>query len=293
MMLPFPLQWRRVALAFPQLLIVPLAMGLWSCVPIQIAVEDEELFEADQINFIEVGKSTKSDISAAIFDLGKEMDQAEVKENLTPTKYQDGDWWLYTQKWSSDQWIFLPLFPTVPHVSGEYVFRFLLINFDDNDVVTHYETSTLQRDGCNRSGICKSGSDFILLGRSEDVRSAKLFESPAGKCGVYLYSNTNFAIPIERDGSQVGRLVDDDHFLYWQLDPGSYDLKSISLDDFGRGPIEFECAMGEVYFLEFQRRTKRAFRRQVWIEIIQRDPVEGRQEIDNRRLMLNIMPVSD
>ena len=87
--------------------------------------------------------------------------------------------------------------------------------------------------------------------------------------------------------------MDDDHFLYWQLDPGSYDLKSISLDDFGRGPIEFECAMGEVYFLEFQRRTKRAFRRQVWIEIIQRDPVEGRQEIDNRRLMLNIMPVSD
>jgi len=287
-MLPF-----RAPTAFPHLPTIILAMGMCSCVPIQIEAEDEELFEVDQLAFIEIGKSTKADIAGAMFDLASEKDETDLKENLAPRKYQDGKWWLYTQHWNSEQWMFVFPLLTAPYVSGETEYRFLLINFDDNDVVTHYETSTLQRDGCNRSGICKSGSDFILLGRSEDVRIAKLFESPVGKCGVYLYSKTNFAIPIERDGSRVGRLVDDDHFLYWQLDPGSYDLKPISLDDFGRGPIEFDCATGELYFLEFRRRTKRAFRRQVWIEINKRDPAEGRKAIDSRQLTLSIVPETD
>jgi hypothetical protein len=293
-MLLFPPKWRRVAMALPHLLTLPLAMGLSSCIPIPIEFEDEELFEVDQVAFIEIGKSTKADISAAIFDLANETDNAELKKNLTPKKYQDGNWWLYTQLWSSDRWMFLPLFPTFPVVSGEYEYRFLLINFDDKDIVSHYEMSTLQGNECNRSGICKRGSEFILLGRSEDVRLAKLSESPADKCGVYLYTKVDFAIPIERDGSLAGRLVDDEHFLYWQLDPGTYELKSLSLDRFGRGPIEFDCAVGDLYFFEFQRRTKGVgVRRQIWVEIKEQDPVEGRQAIDNRQLMLSVAPVSD
>jgi hypothetical protein len=288
-MLPSSPQWRHVATALPHFLIFATALGMSSCVPIPVEVEDERLFEPDQVDFIEIGRSTKADISAAMSELPKEDDESEFSEGLAPIEYQDGEWWLYVQLWSSDRWLFMPVIPTAPYVSGQSEYRFLLINFDNDGIVSHYETSTLQNDGCNQSGICKKGSEFILLGRSEDVQSARLSESLAEKCGVYLYTDVDFTIPIVRNGSRVGRLVDDDHFLYWQLDPGRYELKSLSLDDFDRGPIEFECAIGELYFLEFQRRTRGAGRRIIWIEIVERDPVEGHQAIESRQLMLGVV----
>jgi hypothetical protein len=292
-MLPFSPQWRRIATALLHLLPLPLVMSLPACVPIQIEYEDEELFQAEQVAFIEIGRSTKEDISAAMLKLAMEMDEAQVREDLTPTEYRDGRWWLYTQKWSSDRWMFLPLYPDLPYVTGETEYRFLLINFDDNNIVAHYELSTLRRDGCNRSGICKIGSNFMLLARPDDVRIAKQFESPVERCGVYLYKKASLAIPIERDGNRVGKLVDDDHFLYWQLDPGTHRLKSLSLDDSNHGPIEFGCAAGELYFFELKPRKKGAVRSKIWVEILERDPVEGRQAIDNRQLILSMESQTD
>jgi hypothetical protein len=291
-MLPFSPQGRHIALALPHLPTLALAIGLSSCVPIPIDFEDEKLFQAEQVDFIEIGKSSKADISAAIFHLAEEMGETGVNKDLTPREYEDGKWWLYSQRWSSDRWMFLPLYPDIPYVSGNEEYRFLLINFDDSDIVVHYEMSTLQRDGCNRSGICKEGSELILLGRWEDIQLANEFDGPVDKCGVYLYTEADFALPIERNGFRVGRLIDDEHFLYWQLDPATYELKSLSLDGLNRGPIEFDCAVGEVYFFDFQPRKKGAgVRRRIWIEIEERERAEGRNAIDSRQLMLGVAPL--
>jgi hypothetical protein len=165
-MLPFPPQWRHIATTLPRLLALPLVMSLLACVPLPIDFEDEELFRADQIAFIEIGKTTKEDISVAMSNLAEELGEYEVKKNLTPAVYQDGKWWLYTQRWSSDRWMLLPIYPDIPYVTGDYEYRFLLINFDASDIVTHYEQSRLHRDGCNHSGICKKGPVCIYNGES-------------------------------------------------------------------------------------------------------------------------------
>jgi hypothetical protein len=82
-MLPFSPQGRHIALALPHLPTLALAIGLSSCVPIPIDFEDEKLFQAEQVDFIEIGKSSKADISAAIFHLAEEMGETGVNKDLT------------------------------------------------------------------------------------------------------------------------------------------------------------------------------------------------------------------
>jgi hypothetical protein len=275
------------------LLAIFLVSSLSACVAIPVQRADEEPFKDERLIFIEIGKTTKEEIAAAMSDFAKEKDNVEERVNLLPQKFRGGDWWLYTESRSEAQWLWVYAAPSVlPDVgvnkTGKYDYHYLLIKFDDNGVVTGYETSSAEGDGCNRNGVCQKGPYYMLLASLDEDRVVKQFHIPADRCGVYVYGKPKFAVPIWLDGHLTGWLLNNQGFLFLQLDLGVHQLSPLSPVVSNQTPVKFECVAGDSYFFESMQKASEVSRHSSWTEIEQRDAVKGRQAVGERRLMLTI-----
>ncbi len=291
---------------FPLLLALPLLICLSACIIIPVERGDEELFKDERLTFIEIGKSTKEESATAMSDFAMEKDEGEVSVKLTPKKFRDGDWWLYTQSRKEAKWFFAAAAygrADYGTIGGDVDYRFLLIKFDNNGVVAGYELSSSEGSGCNRHGVCVRESFYMLLASEDEDRVVKQFDIPADRCGIYVYSKPKYYIavfPIWLDGHEVGRLLNKKHFFFWQLDQGVHQLAFHSPEDTDtpedtdQRPIEFSCAAGGLYFFEVRRKTRGfPFRMHLALEIEQPDAVKGREAISKRQLTLNITEPSD
>ena len=131
---------------FPLLVALPLLICLSACIIIPVERGDEELFQDERLTFIEIGKSTKEDIATAMSDFPMEKDEGEASVKLTPKKFRDGDWWLYTQTRQETKWLIAAISAGAGIIGG-VDYRFLLIKFDNNGVVAGYELSSLKAPG--------------------------------------------------------------------------------------------------------------------------------------------------
>ncbi len=304
-MLPHSLRLRCIAAPLPLLLALPLLICLSACIIIPVERGDEELFKVEQLTFIEIGKSTKAEITTAMSDFAMEKDEGEVRVKLTPMKFRGGDWWLYAQTRKETKWAYA-IVAAGPYgggadagTFGDVDYRFLLIKFDNNGVVAGYELSSSEGSGCNRYGVCIRWSRYMLLAPEDEDRVVKQFDIPADRCGVYVYGKLKSAppiwsyVPIWLDGHRVGWLLDKKQFLFLQLDQGTHQLAPRSPDVADQRPIEFSCAAGRLYFFELKPKRSGVFRPRFWIEIEQRDAVKGRNAIGKRQLSLSMTEPSD
>ena len=286
---------------FPLLLALPLLISLSACIVIPVERGDEELFKDDRLTFIEIGKSTKEEIDTAMSDFAMEKDEGEARVKLTPIKFRDGDWWLYTQTRKETKWLIAAISPggAAADTFGDADYRFLLIKFDNNGVVAGYELSSSEGSGCNRYGVCVRWARFMLLAPEDEDRVVKQFDISADRCGIYVYGKPKSAppiwsyVPIWLDGHRVGWLLDKKQFFFWQLDQGVHQLAPRNPHVSDQPPIEFSCAAGGLYFFELKPKRSGVFRPRFWIEIEQRDEVKGRKAIGKRQLSLSITEPSD
>ena len=286
---------------FPLLVALPLLICLSACIIIPVERGDEELFQDERLTFIEIGKSTKEDIATAMSDFPMEKDEGEASVKLTPKKFRDGDWWLYTQTRQETKWLIAAISPggAGADIIGGVDYRFLLIKFDNNGVVAGYELSSLEGSGCNRYGVCVRWSRYMLLAPEDEDRVVKQFHIPADRCGVYVYGKLKSAppiwsyAPIWLDGHRVGWLLDKKQFLFLQLDQGAHQLAPRNPHVSDQPPMEFSCAAGDLYFFELKPKRSGFFRPRLWIEIEQRDAVKGRKAIGKRKLSLSMTEPSD
>jgi len=282
---------------FPLLLALPLLICLSACIVIPVERGDEELFKDERLTFIEIGKSTKEEIDTAMSDFAMGKDEGEARVKLTPIKFRDGDWWLYTQTRKETKWLIAAIGPggAAADTFGDADYRFLLIKFDNNGVVAGYELSSSEGSGCNRYGVCVRWARFMLLAPEDEDRVVKQFDIPADRCGIYVYGKPKSAVPLPiwLDGHRVGWLLDKKQFYFWQLDQGVHQLAPRNPHVSDQRPTEFSCAAGGLYFFELKSTTSGVFRPRFWIEIEQRDEVQGRKAIGNRQLTLSIIESSD
>ncbi len=268
---------------FPLLLTLPLVISLSACI-IPGPGGDEEPFKDDKLAFIEIGKTTKEEIATAMSDFAikthewgdSEWDEGEVRVKLTPQKYRGGDWWLYARTRQERKWAVIGAIDGEEF--GDVDYRFLLIKFDNNGIVTGYELSSSEGPGCNRYGVCVRWPRYRLLAPEDEDRVVKQFDIPADRCGIYVYGKPKSVFPIYLDSHRVGWLLNKKHFLFWQLDQGVHQLAN----------NKFSCAGGDLYFFEVNRKSSGFFttRYRTWIEIEQPDAVTGRKAIGKRKLTL-------
>ncbi len=293
---------------FPLLLSLPLLISLSACIAIAFPIQlpDEEPFKDEKLAFIEIGKTSKEEITTAMSDFPIKTDEGEVRVKLTPQKYRGGDWWLYAQTREELQWFIAGggYGGGGVDISPDVDYRFLLIKFDKNGIVAGYELSSSERSGCNRYGVCVRWPRYTLLASEDEDRVVKQFDIPADRCGVYVYGYPNFAppiwseVPIRLDGRRVGWLLNKKQFFFWQLDQGVHQLGPYrgpySPDVADQRSIEFSCAAGDLYFFELtQKKSGGFFNLRTWIEIEQPDAVTGRKAIGKRRLTLNSTEAAD
>lgn len=259
---------RRLQLLFPLLLIITLS----ACIAFPVGFGDEEPFKDKQLTFIQVGKSTKEEIATA-------MSQFASTKTTKPKMFRDGDWWLYAATREETKWLILSEGGMAG--TGDVDYRFLLIKFDTKGIVSGYELSKSEGNGCNRNGVCTGLSQYMLLASEDEDRVVKQFDISADRCGVYVYGRRRYEVPVWLDGYPVGWLLDKKQFFFWQLDQGVHQLAPHGPDDSFQLSIEFSCVAGYVYFFELTPK-------QGGIEIEHRDAVLERKAIGKRHLTLSM-----
>lgn len=267
------------------LLVLPLLAFLSACiaVPVQTGSGGDEPFSRKKLAFIEIGKSTKEDIATAM---------------PRPMKFLGGDLWLYRAARKEANWsAFVVLVSPsdiggglVPAETGEIDYRFLVIRFDENGVVAALETSRSEkRFGCNRSGVCGTGSTYTLVAPKERDRAIKSFKVPENRCTVHVYGEPKTTIRISFDGEYVGELLGKQGFIFEQLNQGTRQLsiagKYKGHDRLFRN-VDFNCKSGGSVFFQIKTEKRRGFSRVLGIDIMEHDAVEGRLAIDKREPML-------
>ena len=280
----FLMRLPRIAMPILRLMAAFILITLSGCYPIQLA--DEKPFKDDRLAFLEIGTTTKEQVAAAMSNFTIHTDGREIAVILTPQVFRGGDWWLYTQDRETLQF-------GVPGPDGSDIpigertdHRFLLVKFDENGVVYDYEVSSMLKDGCNKSGVCKHFSDYMLLARQDQDDLVKTFQPNDDGCSVYLYveRKTKSPFPV-RGGLDDGpptRLINRDAFLYWAADFGQHQVKVFR--NVGDQPIiesEIACVQSQVFIVEFHAR-KRGY--ELRLDVVEES--DGRREIIKRRLVL-------
>ncbi len=272
--------------AIRYLLVLPLLAFLSACIaiPVQTGSGGDEPFARKKLAFIEIGKSTKEDIATAM---------------PRPMKFLGGDLWLYRAARKEANWsAFVVLVSPsdidgglVPAETGEIDYRFLVIRFDENGVAAALETSRSEkRLGCNRSGVCGTGSTYALVAPKDRDRAIKNLKVPENRCAVHVYGEPKTTIRISLDGEYVGELLGKQGFIFEQVDRGTRQL-SIAGKYQGHGNlfrhVDFSCESGDPVFFHIKTENRRGFSRVLGIDIMEHDAVEGRLAIDRRKLMLH------
>jgi hypothetical protein len=271
--------------AIRYLLVLPLLAFLSACiaVPVKTGSGGDEPFARKKLAFIEIGKSTKEDIETAM---------------PKPMMFLGGDLWLYWAARKEANWsAFVALISPsgiggglAPEKTGEIDYRFLVISFDQNDVVAGLETSRSEkRFGCNRSGVCGTRSTYALVAPKEQDRAVKSLNVPENRCAVHVYGEPKMSIRISLDGVLVGELFDNQGFIFEQVDPGTRQLsiagKYQGYNRFSRH-VDFSCISGGSVFFQIETEKRRGFSSVLEIDITEHDAAEGRLAIGKRKLML-------
>jgi len=256
------------------LFVLPLLAALSACIALPLESGGEEPFSDKRLAFIEVGKSTKEDIEEAMY---------------SPKQYLDGDIWLYAQTRREAKWWIISFAPSGvgEATTGGVDYRFLVIRFDDSGVVSGYEASSSNSlDGCNRSGVCRAGSAYMLVAPEDKNRAVKQIDIAADRCGVYVYGARSDEAPIFIDRQHVGLHFSRKGFVFEQLDPGTHQLK-VTNNNYSSGKTqEFSCTAGNPVFFEIRTKRRGFFGGRYDVELAQTGDSEGRQAIDKRKLML-------
>jgi hypothetical protein len=274
----------HLLMLFVWIIVVP------GCIAIPTQMPDEEPFKDDRLSFIEIGKTTKEQLAQAMLNFPINTDEGEIRVKLYPLKFRGGDWWLYEQSREELQWIWgaaSPYGPAGSGIVGDFDFQFLLIKFNENNVVQTYEVSTHEGLGCgpnevckgwwnhpnlacNRAGVCKGYSHLGLLASQEEDKAAKRFQPPSDRCLVYAYAELTpymlhsylrySSVEVWLDGLPAGWILSKQDFLLWELDPGYHLLylrevlpahhPILNSDDLQRQSISLNCAAGNLYFIE-------------------------------------------
>ena len=271
--------------AIRYLLVLPLLAFLSACIaiPVQTGSGDDEPFAKKKLAFIEIGKSTKEDIATAM---------------PRPMKFLGGDLWLYRAARKEANWsAFVALVSPsdiggglVPAETGEIDYRFLVIRFDENGVAAALETSRSEkRFGCNRSGVCGTGSTYTLVAPKERDRAIKSLKVSEDRCAVYVYGEPKTTIRISLDGEYVGELFGKQGFIFEQVDQGTRQLsiagKYQGYNRLSRH-VDFSCISGGSVFFQIETEKRRGFSSVLGIDITEHDAAEGRLAIGKRKLML-------
>jgi hypothetical protein len=256
---------------------LPLFAVLSACIAIPVGLGGEEPFTEEDLAVIEIGESTKEDIEAAFEQ---------------PMQFQDGNIWLYVRAREEAEWAYVWLIPDNPEgTMGDVDFRYLVITFDDNGVVTGYEKSSSENVvGCNQSGVCLlEWSTYMMLAPEEEDQAAKQFDQPADRCGVYVYAGRSKSVTITLDSRRIGGLFDKDYFVFEQVKPGAHRLSATYWNEFSArfdGSNEFSCAAGSSVFIEINAKRRGPLSSHFKVEVSRRDASEGRQAVAEREWIL-------
>ena len=222
---------------------------------------EAEPFEEPALDFIAIGESTKADIASAMAQFPQESSEGTADLRLEPLQFRGGDTWLYAQARAESRWFYYYHFLDIGDVgvSATSDYRYLLIEFDQQGVVSDYSVSESEGRGCNDQGVCARGAAVMLLAGSEVDSMAKQFRPRAGTCGVYLYGErVKLAAPIWLSKVPQGWLLDDDHYLYFELDPRNYRLISQIPDEALDEVRLIECRAGTLFFFELEHRGRKS-----------------------------------
>lgn len=268
-------------------------IGLSACIVIPIGVGQESLLSEKQLDFIEIGASTKEQVAAAMSNYLTTSSSGKASVTVTPIKFRNGDWWLYSQTRKEAKWAIIGIDGSLGF--GDVDYRFALIKFDSNEVVAELELSSSEGNRCNESGICV-GESFRpqLRAPIQDDQIAKQFAIPEDRCGVYVYGvgvpdrhNALWrSLPIWLDGRQVGLIVDGRQYFYWELIPGSHEVAFTNTRGSQRTQLSLGCRAGTAYVLELDKGGKVFWERGRRSKIVLRGSLAGRTAIRRRRLTL-------
>lgn len=234
-----------------------MAVAVSGCVlPVQGG--DPDPFPEHKFDFIEVGVSTKDDISAAMSEFPIETREGDRVTHFQPMKFHDGAWWLYAAERSEAKWLWIDPWLGVPWtgpvVSGSQDYRYLLVRFDEQGIVSDYQLSRSEGGRCNESGVCASGIAYGVL----DPEGAEPFEpiAPAPeRCRIYLYGYMFGGLPVTLDGEAQGWLLGSRTYMSWEIDAGSHQIQSQTLHESEPVPWDFECQPGETLYIHLEPKT--------------------------------------
>lgn len=164
---------------------------------------------------------------------------------------------------------------------GKY--HFLILNFDEQDILTEFqlENAGYMLSSCSDTGICHDGAGHVVqLASKTKEAKAKEFLFPGNQCGIYMYSD-DF-----RNTRQTTMTLNGDYqgfvgqwgirpFFYWQLDPGKHELTYYP----GPGTLSFTCRQGELVFVLLTMTDDVP----TSLEVV--DNSEGRRQIDSSGLV--------
>jgi hypothetical protein len=282
---------------------------LSGCVFFPIQLSDEKPFKDEQLSFIEIGTTTKKQVLDAMSNFTVYTDEGEMVVNLSPQRFDERNLWVFSKKTETTIWAMV-----YGPIDDGYAYdrQFLLIKFDDNDIVSKYEVSSMD-EGCHPLGVCWQDNNFydlywknyyMLLASEEQDDWAKTFQPPNDGCSVYMYAqkeaesvfSPNHFTPLEIfvDDNPPIFLIDWEGFLHWRMDEGLHQLnvKYLTWPNsryYGAlGTSEIDCRRGDILFFEYQAKMIKGMGKYSNDLVLIFEPVvesEGRQEINKRRLV--------
>lgn len=166
--------------------------------------------------------------------------------------YEQGSQWVYTA--SEIEWEVAAISPQAAGVQLFGKQHFLILNFDEQDVVRVYqfEFADAQPFRCTPSQYCHDGAGNVMRLADRGTESkVKEFPVSNNQCGVYLYGvgrtgRGNYTVTLNgaRMGSVFMRPIT---FFYWNLNPGNHEIAV-----FPRPVVlSVNCNKNELIFVRF------------------------------------------
>jgi hypothetical protein len=255
-------------------------------------IPDEPAFSSETINFLVIGKTTKSQLSDTMASFLVQEDGQEIELKLMPRKFNDGKWWLYSRRQEGWNWILCAASVYSGRCSDlgdKYTRHLLLVKFDDTGVVSDFEVSSIKESGCNKSGICRFGNSYMLMAPEGQDDYAKQFVPRSDQCGVYLFVDrrTKYFFPVTPvfDNETGPKLLAHDLFAFWQADRGRHSIQLMRPNPNIKEAFmtaEFYCEGEENLFLKYQISGWKGRNR--FFGLVNEEV--GRREISERRLSL-------
>ena len=277
---------KTIAMPFHRLMALSILVTASGCIAYPTQMPDEEPFTDEWLPFIEIGTSTKEQVATVMSNFRVDSDEGEVTVELDPHTFRGGDWWLFAQTREEFQWVYADV-SRYSDTYGDVDYHFLLIKFDEHGVVSDYEISSLEADGCNREGVCKLRDYYMLLATEDDDNAAKTLQPRGNQCVVYLYlkkSTGKQMVPVKVSFDDGPAVVVGAYegYLQWDAEYGHHEIELIR-PTLGETFIkrEIDCQRSEHWFFEYSRNRSGSKRRMDEIE-----GSRGRREINKRRLVV-------